>query len=199
MISRIKPDGRTLLCLYPRVMFYSEKRAERRISPAGDLRIEIPCRRPSNLRLRGRITDISPNGVSFVAGESAPALLKGTPLESLAILDGEKPLWEETGEVRYVTRSEPDEGSGFKYGIQFGISRKSIQSINAPEPDFARRGDDGSDPAAARDITGLDRRKLFMRISPKPRGHTGWRTGGARRSSGFLTHLCHSTIGRSRS
>ena len=32
MISRISPDGRTLVCLYPRVMFYSEKRAERRIT-----------------------------------------------------------------------------------------------------------------------------------------------------------------------
>jgi len=151
MVSRITPDGRTLLCLYPRVMFYSEKRAERRISPAGDLRIEIPLPPPFNVRMCGRITDISPNGVSFVAGEDAPALLKGTPLESLAILDGEKPLWEETGEVRHVTRAEPEEGGGFKYGVQFGISRMSIQSVSAPEPDFAWRGDEGREPKAHRE------------------------------------------------
>jgi ubiquinone/menaquinone biosynthesis C-methylase UbiE/CheY-like chemotaxis protein len=155
MVSRITLDGRTMLCLYPRVMFYSEKRAERRISPAGDLRIEIPLPPPFNVRMRGRITDISPNGVSFVVGEDAPALLKGTPLESLAILDGEKPLWEETGEVRHVTRAEPHEGPGFKYGVQFGISRMSIQSVSAPEPDFARRADDGADHAAAKMPPGM--------------------------------------------
>jgi ubiquinone/menaquinone biosynthesis C-methylase UbiE/ActR/RegA family two-component response regulator len=139
MISRISPDGRSLVCLYPRVMFYSEKRAERRIAPAGDLKVEIPLPPPFDRRIRGRITDISPNGMSFVANGEAPALLKGTPLESLSILDGEKVLWQETGEVRHVARAERDEGSGLKYGIQFGISRMSIQSVHAPDADFARR------------------------------------------------------------
>ncbi len=155
MISRISPDGRTLVCLYPRVMFYSEKRAERRITPAGDLRVEIPLPPPFDRKLRGRITDISPNGMSFVANGEAPALLKGTPLESLAILDGENVLWQETGEVRHVTHAEPDEGPGLKYGVQFGISRMSIQSVHAPDPDFARRGEETGDVAAARSIPGL--------------------------------------------
>jgi ubiquinone/menaquinone biosynthesis C-methylase UbiE/CheY-like chemotaxis protein len=150
MISRLAPDGRTLACLYPRVMFYSEKRAERRITPAGDLRVEIPLPPPFDRKVRGRITDISPNGMSFVANGEAPALLKGTPLESLAILDGEKFLWQETGEVRHVARAEQDEGSGLKYGVQFGISRMSIQSVHAPDADFARRIEDGLDKAAGR-------------------------------------------------
>ena len=149
MISRLSPDGHSLACLYPRVMFYSEKRAERRITPAGDLRIEIPLPLPFNRRVRGRITDISPNGVSFVANGEAPALLKGTPLESLSILDGERVLWQETGEVRHVARAEPGEGTGLKYGIQFGISRMSIQTVQAPDPDFARRAEGVHDKAAA--------------------------------------------------
>ena len=150
MISRISPDGRTLVCLYPRVMFYSEKRAERRISPAGDLRIEIRLPPPFNLKLHGRVTDISPNGVSFVASESAPALLKGTPLESLAILDGENVLWEETGEVRHVGLAAPEEGSGLKYGVQFGISRMSIHSLDAPDPEFARREETAPETSAGK-------------------------------------------------
>ena len=77
MVSRIASDGRTLVCLYPRVMFYSEKGAERRISPAGNLRVEIPLPHPFASKLRGRITDISPNGMSFIAEEGAPTLLKG--------------------------------------------------------------------------------------------------------------------------
>lgn len=148
MISRIAPDGRTLVCLYPRVMFYSEKRAERRITPAGDLRVEIPLPPPFDRKVRGRITDISPNGMSFVANGETPALLKGTPLESMAILDGEEVLWQETGEVRHVARAERDEGLGLKYGVQFGISRMSIQSVHAPDPDFARRGEDIVDVSA---------------------------------------------------
>jgi CheY-like chemotaxis protein/ubiquinone/menaquinone biosynthesis C-methylase UbiE len=150
MISRIFPDGRTLVCLYPRVMFYSEKRAEKRISPAGDLRVEIPLPSPFDRKIRGRITDISPNGMSFVADGEAPALLKGTPFESLAILDGEKVLWEETGEVRHVGLAEEGEGRGLKYGVQFGIGRMSIQSVHAPDPDFVRHGEDATEKAGAR-------------------------------------------------
>ncbi|MCK7489223.1 MAG: hypothetical protein MZU79_02470 [Anaerotruncus sp.] len=29
-----------------------------------------------------------------------------------------------------------------KYGVQFGIGRMSIQSVHAPDPDFARRGEE---------------------------------------------------------
>lgn len=155
MISRIFPDGRTLVCLYPRVMFYSEKRAEKRVSPAGDLRVEIPLPSPFDRKFRGRITDISPNGMSFVADGEAPALLKGTPLESFAILDGEKVLWEETGEVRHVGLAEAGEGPGLKYGVQFGIGRMSIQSVQTPDLDFARRTEDILDVAAARSAIGL--------------------------------------------
>jgi ubiquinone/menaquinone biosynthesis C-methylase UbiE/CheY-like chemotaxis protein len=150
MISRLAPDGRALICLYPRVMFYSEKRAERRITPAGDLRIEVPLPPPYNRKVRGRVTDISPNGVSFVANGECPVLLKGTPLETLSILDGDRVLWQETGEVRHVARAERDEGSGFKFGVQFGISRMSIQSVHAPDPDFARRSDESPEGRALR-------------------------------------------------
>ena len=155
MVSRISPDGRALTCLYPRVMFYSEKRAERRISPAGDLRVEIPLPAPFERSVRGRITDISPNGMSFVAEPGAPALLKGTPLETVGILDGPRPLWRETGEVRHVTRAEPGEGPGLKYGVQFGISRMSIQSLQAPDPDFSRPGEDGPNGSGARSAAAL--------------------------------------------
>ena len=150
MVSRIAPDGRTLICLYPRVMFYSEKRAERRITPAGDLKIEVPLPPPFERRIRGRITDISPNGVSFVVAGEAPVLLKGTPLESLAILDGDRILWQETGEVRHVARAERDEGLGFKYGVQFGISRTPIKSVHPADLDFARRGEGPNDGKSAR-------------------------------------------------
>ena len=142
MVSRITPDGERLVCLYPRVMFYSEKRAEKRISPAADLRVEIPLPAPFLGKIRGRVTDISPGGVSFVAGTGAPALLKGTPLESLAILDGEKILWKESGEVRYVARDGVESGGQMKYGVQFGIGRMSIQSVQVPELEFLRRGED---------------------------------------------------------
>ncbi|MGZ5514202.1 MAG: PilZ domain-containing protein [Candidatus Aminicenantales bacterium] len=155
MISRIAPDGRTLVCLYPRVMFYSEKRAERRITPAGDLRVEIPLPPPFNRKVWGRITDISPNGMSFVANGETPALLRGTPIESMAILDGDKVLWQETGEVRHVVRAARDEGIGLKYGIQFGISRMSIQSVHAPDPDFARRSEEAVDVSTIVNAPGL--------------------------------------------
>ncbi len=135
MISRIAPDGRELVCLFPRVMFYSEKRNEKRFSPYGNLRIEIPLPPPFSSSITGRITDISPGGVSFVADAHAQVLLRGTPLETITILDGRRPLWTESGEVRYVARAGDDSLYGMKYGIQFGIGRMSIQSVQAPEFD----------------------------------------------------------------
>lgn len=152
MIARIAADGQTMVCLYPRVMFYSEKRAERRITPAGDLRVEIPLPSPYDRKVRGVITDISPNGVSFVANGDTPVLLKGTPIETMSILDGDQVLWQETGEVRYVARAGRDEGPGLKYGVQFGISRMSIQSVHAPDADFARRSDGTSESDAVRSV-----------------------------------------------
>jgi CheY-like chemotaxis protein len=154
MISRISPDGRELVCLFPRVMFYSEKRNEKRFSPYGNLRIEIPLPAPFNSSITGRITDISPGGVSFVADSHAQVLLKGTPVESLSILDRGHVLWKENGEVRYVARAGEGSLYGMKYGIQFGIGRMSIQSVQAPDLDFGRSHEEPPDRAAARSEPG---------------------------------------------
>jgi ubiquinone/menaquinone biosynthesis C-methylase UbiE/CheY-like chemotaxis protein len=153
MISRIAPDGRSLDCLYPRVMFYSEKRTERRLSPYGNLRVEIPLPEPFNNSITGRITDISPGGVSFIADSHAQVLLKGTPLDTVSIMDGDQVLWRESGEVRYVSRAGEGVLYTAKYGVQFGIGRMSIQSVQAPELDFGLHPDElsgrpGTRPAA---------------------------------------------------
>lgn len=150
MVSRITPDGQALVCLYPRVMFYSEKRIEKRISPFGNLRIEIPLPEPFNSNISGRITNISPGGVSFIAESQAQVLLKGTPLETLSIMDGDQILWKENGEVRYVARGGDGVLYGTKYGIQFGIGRMSIQSVQAPELDFGHQPEELPERHAAR-------------------------------------------------
>jgi len=135
MVSKITPDGKSLLCLYPRVMFYSEKRSARRINPPDGLQLEIALPAPFEGAVRGRITDISPEGVSFVAGPGSPILLPGTPLPSLRILENGAVLWEEKGEVRNISRVDGADG-GHRYGLQFGIGRMSIQTTRAPEPDL---------------------------------------------------------------
>jgi ubiquinone/menaquinone biosynthesis C-methylase UbiE/DNA-binding response OmpR family regulator len=150
MVSRITPDGGKLVCLYPRVMFYSEKRTEKRISPNGNLRVEIPLPPPFNSSITGRITDISPGGVSFIADSHAQVLLKGTPLETLSIMNGDQLLWKEKGEVRYVARAGEGTLYGMRYGLQFGIGRMSIQSVQAPDLDFGLHSEDLPERHAAR-------------------------------------------------
>ena len=152
MISRIAPDGREIVCLYPRLMFYSEKRTEKRISPLGDLRVEIPLPQPFGGAIGGRVTDISPGGVSFVADPHAQALLKGTPLDRVSILDGGRSLWSESGEVRYVSRAGEGALHAVKYGIQFGIGRMSVQSVQAPELDAGPRAEEAAAKPAARAV-----------------------------------------------
>ncbi|MFW6160002.1 MAG: PilZ domain-containing protein [Acidobacteriota bacterium] len=136
MIYRISPDGKTMECLYPRVMFYSDKRNERRIKPFGNLRLEIPLSFPFDKKIRGKIIDISPGGVSFLADQEAPVLLKGTPLDRVCIFDSDDFLWEEKGEVRYVTKDGAESEDQVRYGIQFGIGRMGIQSVLSPKFDL---------------------------------------------------------------
>ncbi len=138
MISRIYADGQTLACLYPKVMFYSEKR----IQPGGNLRIEIPLPPPFEGSITGAITDISPGGASFNADVHSQILLKGTPLETLSILDGDRLIWKESGEVRHVARDGEGGFEGIIYGIQFGIGRASIQSVHAPELAAGQRAEE---------------------------------------------------------
>jgi ubiquinone/menaquinone biosynthesis C-methylase UbiE/CheY-like chemotaxis protein len=140
MVSRISPDGKHLICVYPKVMFYSEKRAARRIQPHENMFLEISLPSPFHGAVKGRITDISREGVGFVTNSHDPALLKGTPLDTLKIWEGDTLLWEEKGEVRNVTRLEPNENGSFRYGIQFGIGRMSIQSTQAPAVKFSLAG-----------------------------------------------------------
>jgi len=139
MIFHISRDGKSVICLYPKVVFYSEKRIEKRVNPGGDLRIEVPLPAPYRTQIRGRITDISPGGVSFVAESGIPVLLKGTPLESIAILESGKIVWRENGEVRHVALADGAEGGGMKYGVQFGIGRRMIRTTDVPSFDSSTR------------------------------------------------------------
>lgn len=133
MVYRLSLDGQNMDCLYPRVLFYSDKRYEKRISPLGDMTVEIPLPSPFNQSITGNITDISPGGVSFTAEREMPLLLKGTPLDKIFILHGNNLLWEETGEVRHVTADGVLQPGRIRYGVQFGIARMGIQAVSAPE------------------------------------------------------------------
>lgn len=132
MVCRLAPDGNRMICLYPKVLFYSEKRSSRRFNANGNLRLEIALPPPFEKPIRGKITDISPEGVSIVAEAGGPALLTGTPLDRLKIYENDRLLWEESGEVRNVARLNGD--GRFRYGIQFGIGRMGILTAPILEP-----------------------------------------------------------------
>lgn len=132
MVSNISSDGKSLICIYPKVMFYSEKRAVQRIQPHGDLSLEISLPLPFQGAVKGKITDISREGVGFMAKSQNPNLLVGTPLDTLKIWRDDSLLWEEKGEVRNVTSLDQNGCICLRYGIQFGIGRMSIQSTQAP-------------------------------------------------------------------
>ncbi len=145
MVYRLSADGELMDCLFPRVMFYSEKRNEKRINHFGDVRIEIPLPIPFNKSIKGRITDITPSGASFITDRETPVMLKGTPLEKICILEGNNILWEEKGEVRYVSWNGDKPSRQVKYGIQFGIGRMGIQAVQAPEIDPGHSVEEHSD------------------------------------------------------
>jgi ubiquinone/menaquinone biosynthesis C-methylase UbiE/dienelactone hydrolase len=128
-VRRIAPDGLSLECFYPRVMFYSEKRSAQREVPTEGLVLEISLPAPYGTKIRGAVTDISENGASFVFPPAPLALLKGTPLETIRILDGDRIVREGRGEIRYSAKAENGSEGTMKAGIQFGIGRTNIESI----------------------------------------------------------------------
>lgn len=132
MVSKISSDGKSLICIYPKVMFYSEKRGSERLQPHGDLSLEILLPSPFTGAVKGKITDISREGVGFTTKSQNPTLLVGTPLDTLKIWNEDSLLWEEKGEVRNVTRLDQNGSSCLRYGIQFGIGRMSIQATQVP-------------------------------------------------------------------
>ena len=137
IIYRISPDGRGLESLYPRMMFYSEKRSVQRVSSEGELVAEITLPPPFEAVIRGSITDISEGGVSFVTDARDVALLIGTPLESIRIFHGDKMVREVRGEIRNIHRIADEGPDRLRYGVQFGIGRLTIQAMELPPVDPA--------------------------------------------------------------
>jgi len=159
-VYRLSEDGNRMVCLYPRVIFYSEKRHEKRISPQGDLRVEIPLPSPHQNTIKGQIIDISPGGVSFVSDPGEAVLLKGTPLDIIRIYDGENLQWQENGEIRYITWEGDGAARQMRYGIQLGIARMSIHSTSAPQIDFEQKLPDDRSEDHPRLVLSSDRREL---------------------------------------
>jgi ubiquinone/menaquinone biosynthesis C-methylase UbiE/CheY-like chemotaxis protein len=136
-VRRIQRDGNAMECFFPKIMFYSEKRAIKRKGNEGNLRLEIHLPAPFQKRIHGRITDISEGGASFIAESDGIALLAGTPLESIKIFDGNDLVRDEIGEIRNVVGLNGAASGPIRYGVQFGIGRLNIQSARPLEPDPA--------------------------------------------------------------
>jgi ubiquinone/menaquinone biosynthesis C-methylase UbiE len=144
-VRKIRRDGTAMECFFPRIMFYSEKRAIKRKGPEGNLRLEIQIPQPFHKKIHGRITDISEGGASFIAESDGIALLPGTPLESVKIFDGESLVRDEIGEIRNVVGLNGSEPGRIRYGVQFGIGRLSIQSTRPLAPDPRAVHDGGAE------------------------------------------------------
>ncbi|MHB8054230.1 MAG: PilZ domain-containing protein [Candidatus Aminicenantales bacterium] len=129
-IRRIGEDGGSLECFYPRILFYSEKRVLKRDSPRDGLRLELVLPAPFSTELTGPIVDLSDTGASFLASNGDIALLPGTPIGAIRIFEDGRLVREERGEVRNVVRIGDNGDFGFRYGLQFGIGRLSIQTVH---------------------------------------------------------------------
>jgi ubiquinone/menaquinone biosynthesis C-methylase UbiE/CheY-like chemotaxis protein len=126
VVYRISSDGTRLECLFPRIVFYSEKRSLKRTASDGQLEAEIILPEPFGAPIRGAITDISEGGVSFVAEAAHVALLIGTPLESIRIFHESKLVREVRGEVRNIQKIDGNGQDQLRYGVQFGIGRLTV-------------------------------------------------------------------------
>ena len=137
VVYRIAEDGAALECLYPRVLFYSEKRSSRRTASDQALELEITLPAPFDKTIRGPVTDISEGGLSFLTGDRDIALLIGTPLTAIRLIHQGRPVREVRGEIRNILRMDEADGGRIRYGVQFGIGRQTIQASEMPVLDTA--------------------------------------------------------------
>jgi ubiquinone/menaquinone biosynthesis C-methylase UbiE/CheY-like chemotaxis protein len=138
-IYSISEEGREMQVLYPRLLFYSDKRSLQRARSAEDLRLEISLPSPYNKVVQGQVTDISEGGVSFITDPENIALLIGTPLNKIKIFKDDKLIREVTGEVRNILEIKDNNKGQVRYGLQFGIGRLSIQTSYLPEMEEQKR------------------------------------------------------------
>jgi ubiquinone/menaquinone biosynthesis C-methylase UbiE/CheY-like chemotaxis protein len=132
VVYRIAADGAALECLYPRILFYSEKRSTRRTLSDQALELEITLPAPFAKTIRGPVTDISEGGVSFSTGDKDIALLIGTPLASIRLIHEGRLIREVRGEIRNLTKVDDSEAGRIRYGVQFGIGRQAVQAAAMP-------------------------------------------------------------------
>ncbi|MCX6561399.1 MAG: PilZ domain-containing protein [Candidatus Aminicenantes bacterium] len=132
VVYRIDDGGRGLECLYPRILFYSEKRAARRAASDEALELEITLPPPFQRTIRGPVADISTGGASFLTGDREVALLIGTPLASIRIIHGGRVVRDVRGEIRNVLKVDDGNGGLLRYGVQFGIARMAVQAGEMP-------------------------------------------------------------------
>lgn len=132
MISSI-PDAKTIECLYPRVMFYSDKRTADRHGCTDSLMVYITLSHPFNEIITGRVVDYNDRGVSYISEADNKIFLPGTPIELIRIMNGDKVIREDRGEVRHVTSAHGSSNGKYRVGIQFGIGRKNFRSSEAPD------------------------------------------------------------------
>jgi len=163
-IRKIADDGERLECFFPRILFYSEKRSLKRETPLTGLRLELILPPPFSEDISGPIVDVSDTGASFLADGDGVALLPGTPVGPIRIYDNGQLIREERGEVRNVVRIGDNGCSGYRYGLQFGIGRLSLQAVHphrrstdAPAPSPARPPEPAPDPALPAAIQALSR------------------------------------------
>jgi len=150
-VRRLGENGDFLECFYPRILFYSEKRSLKRESPQDGLRLELVLPPPFSAGISGPVVDLSDTGASFIADAGGLALLPGTPVGTVRIFDNGRLIREERGEIRHAVRTEEGGSPAFRYGLQFGIGRLSIQAVHPH-----RRSTDVPPAAAAEPGSGAD-------------------------------------------
>ncbi len=129
-VRKIAGGGSFLECFFPRILFYSEKRSLKREAPLKGLRLELVLPSPFQAEIAGPVMDVTDTGASFLADGGSIALLPGTPVGPIRIYDDGRLIREERGEVRNVVRVGDNGSSAYRYGLQFGIGRLSIQAVH---------------------------------------------------------------------
>ena len=174
-VLMVDPDAKVVQLVYPRVLFYADKRRKPRLALGGEEdrhRVEIEVPHESGRVITGIELNRHDCGMAFEVRQSPGLAFVGAPIPSLRLVKGDEEVWKGSAEIRHISALDDDR---FVIGVQLDVRRRSFRPVEphmvkiAPTPGNSDAAPHPETPAA---ITGASRADDLQLVTfPNPDGH----------------------------
>jgi len=129
----------------PQTLFFSEKRSREReaVLTPGKVFLEMALPYPKGKIIQREVLDLTSTGLSFRTPAAESYFLPGTPLRQIRVVSDGRKTFEESGEVKHVSRlSDELEEEALKVGVEFTARQPTIGLTGGSVKVEERKGGD---------------------------------------------------------